>query len=449
MKQEIKNIAGKVITREDERYATCKLGWNRGVEWSPYAIVYCQDEEEVKKVIQFTKANQLSLRIRSGGHHYEGYSSGDDVVILDMSEMNDISIDEEAQTVTVQGGVQNEALYQAVGAKGYPFPGGGCPTVGVAGFTLGGGWGYSARYLGLAIDSLLSVTLIDGKGNKLIASETSHPELFWALKGAGGGQFGVVTALTYRLPKKEEKATWIHLDFPNAAVEEKVEIIATWQEAFETMAPCLNLKMSLYYSNERGKGVFMTGICYGDEALTRKLLTPLTSINSHQVLQLKEAPVIEVNQIIQDSHPPYEKYKSNGRFLMQALDKKAILELVRLIEEKPEGAYYTALSWYGMGGNITKVTKEDAAFYYRKARAILGLQAVWEDQTLAQPCRDWVLKGLEKVGQYTEGAFVNFPLAELEDYEKAYYGLYQERLKEIKKKYDPENVFAFPQSIRI
>ena len=155
MKQSIKEIAKQVITPEDATYEACKIGWNRGIAWEPAAIVYCQNEEEVKATIEFAKTNHLDLRIRSGGHHYEGYSSGDDVVILDVSQMNDIWIDEGQNKVTVQGGVRNEELYQALGAKGYPFPGGGCPTVGVAGFTLGGGWGYSARYLGLAIVALL------------------------------------------------------------------------------------------------------------------------------------------------------------------------------------------------------------------------------------------------------------------------------------------------------
>ncbi len=447
MENKVKHIANKVITRSDLAYESCKRGWNRGIEWNPLAIVYCQNEEDIKRTLHFVKEHNLDMRIRSGGHHYEGYSSGENVIILDVNEMNKISIDEQEKRVIIQGGVRNEALYKALGERGYPFPGGGCPTVGVAGLTLGGGWGYSARFLGLAADSLLAVTLIDANGERLTASEANHPDLFWALKGAGGGQFGVVTELTYRLPEKVQRATWIHLDFKECTLEEKIRIVATWQEAFQTMAPCLNLKMSVYNGNKRGKGVFMTGICYGDEVLTRQLLTPFTSLGSQHVLQLEEAPMVRVNQIIQDSHPPYEKYKSNGRFLRRLLTSQELAHLVGLLESKPKEADYTALSWYGMGGKIGTLPKESSSFYYRDAQAIIGLQAVWEEQECATACRKWVLQGLEEVTKYTEGAFVNFPLAELEDYETAYFGGHKTQLREIKKKYDPENVFSFPQSI--
>ena len=448
MNQEMKALAKKVITKDDFEYEVCRQGWNRGVEQYPLAIVYCQKEEEIQATIAYAKKHHYDLRIRSGGHHYEGYSNGNEVIVIDVSEMNAIEVNENRQTVTIQGGVRNEALYKALGEKGYPFPGGGCPTVGVAGLTLGGGWGYSARFLGLAADSLLELELVDAYGKILVANEKVNPKLFWACKGAGGGQFGVVTKLVYKLPAKVDLATWIYLDFPNSTLVEKKQIIATWQETFETLDSRLNLKMSIYHSDERGKGIFMTGICYGDASLAHELLMPFKSIACSMVLKLEEAPILKVNQIIQDSHPPYEKYKSNGRFLMRRLQDEEIEALINLVEVKPEGAYYAALSFYGMGGKIAQVPKENAAFYYRDAKAIIGLQAVWEDQEAAPVNRKWVLNQLEQVGGYTEGAFVNFPLAEIADYETAYFGTHTNQLRKIKEKYDPENCFSFPQSIR-
>lgn len=448
MNKEIKTLAQKVLIREDFEYEECRQGWNRAINQYPLAIVYCQKEEEIQATIAYARKNHHDLRIRSGGHHYEGYSNGHDVIVIDVSEMNAITIDEGRGEVVIQGGVRNEDLYKALGEKQYPFPGGGCPTVGVAGLTLGGGWGYSARFLGLAADSLLELELIDAYGKKVVANEKINSDLFWACRGAGGGQFGVVTKLTFKLPEKVEQATWIYLDYPHSTMQEKKQIIMTWQQTFETLDPRLNLKMSIYHSDERGKGIFMTGICYGDASLTHTLLMPFKSLACSMVLKLQEASILEVNQIIQDSHPPYEKYKSNGRFLMSALKEEEIEQLVQLIEIKPKGAYYTALSFYGMGGKIAQVPKEKSAFYYREAKAIIGLQAVWEHQETAPTNSAWVLQQLKQIDEYTEGAFVNFPLAELVDYEKAYFGDYKNELRKIKGKYDPENCFAFPQSIR-
>lgn len=447
MSEEIKALAQKVITKEDFEYEVCRQGWNRGIEHYPLAIVYCQTEKDIQATLAYAKKYQYDLRIRSGGHHYEGYSNGHDVIVIDISKMNAITIDEQQRKVIIQGGVRNEALYKALGEKNYPFPGGGCPTVGVAGLTLGGGWGYSARFLGLAADSLLELELINADGKKVIANNKVNPELFWACKGAGGGQFGVVTKLTFKLPNKVNSATWIYLDYPHCTLAEKKQIIATWQEVFKTVDPRLNLKMSIYHSDERGKGIFMTGICYGDARLTHELLMPFKSLACSMILKLEEGPILKVNQMIQDSHPPYEKYKSNGRFLMTYLEEAEIEALVNLVEVKPEGAYYTALSFYGMGGKIEQVAKEDTAFYYREAKAIIGLQAVWEDQEAAPLSREWVCHQLKQIERYTEGAFVNFPLAELRDYETAYFGNHKERLRKIKTKYDSKNDFSFPQSI--
>ena len=168
-----KKLTGKVITKDDFEYEESRQAWNRAIQKYPQAIVYCQNEEDVMNALKFSKENKIPFRIRSGSHHYEGYSTGNDLLVIDVSHLNKIKLDEVNQIVTVEGGVRNRELYEAVCGAGYPFPGGGCPTVGVAGFTLGGGWGYSARMLGLGCDNLIEAEELFKKGKYKQSMELS------------------------------------------------------------------------------------------------------------------------------------------------------------------------------------------------------------------------------------------------------------------------------------
>ena len=186
-------LTGKIITKESFEYEESRLAWNRAIEKYPLVIIYCNNEEDVINAILWAKNNDIEIRVRSGAHSYEGYSTGNDVAIIDISKMNEIYIDENNGFARIGGGVRNREIYEALGSRNYAFPGGGCPTVGVAGLVLGGGWGYSSRFLGLACDSLIEVEMINYEGKKLILNEQSNSDLFWACKGSGGCNFGIIT----------------------------------------------------------------------------------------------------------------------------------------------------------------------------------------------------------------------------------------------------------------
>src|SRR5690348_2228086 len=133
MRFDYSKLTGQVVTREDFSYEEDRKAWNRAIEKYPLVIVYCKNKNDISSAIAWAKINSLEIRIRSGSHHYEGYSNGNDVVIIDVSKMNNIIVDEEKGIVTIQGGVRDCEIYETLGALGYPFPGGGCPTVGVVG----------------------------------------------------------------------------------------------------------------------------------------------------------------------------------------------------------------------------------------------------------------------------------------------------------------------------
>lgn len=166
-----------------------------------------------------------------------------------------------------------------MGELGYPFPGGGCPTVGVSGLTLGGGWGYSNRLLGLASDNLLEIELIDYKGERIVATDKYNTDLFWALRGAGGGNFGVVTSMIFKLPEKIKMATLIDIDYIGADDHEILDIFEIWTHLYMSLDKRVNLKMGIYNSEIKGRGVRITGIVYGSREEAEVILGDFKNIS--------------------------------------------------------------------------------------------------------------------------------------------------------------------------
>ena len=441
-------LTGKIITKESFEYEESRLAWNRAIEKYPLVIIYCNNEEDVINAILWAKNNDIEIRVRSGAHSYEGYSTGNDVAIIDISKMNEIYIDENNGFARIGGGVRNREIYEALGSRNYAFPGGGCPTVGVAGLVLGGGWGYSSRFLGLACDSLIEVEMINYEGKKLILNEQSNSDLFWACKGSGGCNFGIITSMTIKLKEKIKMGTLIYINYPNISNEDNIKVIEVLQEVYKNLDRRMNLKTAIYNSAERGRGVKLTGLFYGNSIEAREILNPLENITSLIETKIEDMSILECNRWIQDSHPDYEKYKSTGRFVYRDYNHDEIKKLIEIIDAPAEGSVYTAISFYGAGGAIADVDKLDTAYYYRDAKFIMGIQSVWEENKYADINRKWVKSNFRSIEILTEGSFVNFPLDELDNYEKEDYGKNIKRLKEIKKQYDPYNVFNYPQVIK-
>ena len=436
-------LSGVVVTKESPNYEECCLSWNRAIEKHPLVIVYCQENQDVIQAIKWAKQYGVPFRIRSGTHHYEGYSTGDQLLVIDVSCMNRIELNE--TTVKVQGGVRNRELYEAVCGAGYPFPGGGCPTVGVAGYTLGGGWGYSSRLFGLGCDQLIEAEVITAEGQLIVANANKHVDLFWALLGSGGGYFGVVTSLTYLLPQKIEMATLINIDYEHVGFAKVVDVALRYQRFFKNLDRRLNLKMAMYNSETKGKGVKLTGLFYGSKEEAQDLLSLFQDATDFDFYYMT---VLQANREIQDSHPEFEMYRSGGRFIHRDYSADELLTMLDLIDERAQGSLYTAITFYGLGGAIADIEKDETAFYYRDASFILGFQSVWEDPKYRAINNEWVLERFNVLATYTRGSFINFPIVQPGDYEKNYYGDNLEALKAVKRKYDPEGIFHFEQAIK-
>lgn len=442
-------LSGKIVTKEDYEYNESIKSWNRAIEKYPLVIIYCYNNEDVINAIKWARVNSIEIRVRSGGHNYEGYSTGDNVVVIDISNLKEIHINEKNGLAKLGGGVQNREAYEAFAEFGYAFPGGGCPTVGVAGLILGGGWGYSSRYLGLASDSLIEAEMINYKGEKLILSKDENSDLFWAVRGSGGCNFGIITSMTLALRNKDNIATLININYPYDTEKIILKILLEIQKLFKNLDMRMNFKTAIYNSKEKGIGIKLVGLFYGSSSEAKKVLEPILKITDKFDVNLEENSVLECNRWIQDSHPDYEKYKSTGRFVYRDYNDEEITKLIDIVKNPSKGYYYTAISLYGLGGAISNINKLDTAYYYRDARFIMGIQSVWDEDIYSTENKEWVKKNFKFIRTLTDGSFVNFPLDELDNYEKEYYGDNITKLRDIKKKYDPNNVFNYPQSIMI
>lgn len=437
----------KIITPNNPKYELARQEWNRSIQKFPLVIAYCEDYYDVSNAVCWAVENNVDIRIRSGGHNYEGYSTGNKAMVIDLSLMNKIKIDNYNNTVKIQGGVNFGKLYNTLATQGYPFPGGACPTVAASGYSLGGGWGYSSRYLGLGCDSIIGVEIIDYEGDLLVANDCIHSDLFWALRGAGGGNFGVVVSITFKLPPKIDNVTFFEISYPNSSPQTQIKFLNTWQKWIVDVDIKINMNAYLYNSESDGIYLYARGIYYGTPDKARELLYPFTSIYSSSS-NIEYLPFIEAINIIASSYPPYEKFKTTGRFAIRyysCCELEGIVDIVN--QNRPKGSILTSINVYGLGGKTKDVGKFDTAFYYRDANYILAIQSVWEDNAYEEYSLKWVEENFKYLYSLTEGSYINFPYLELPNYQCNYFGENVPRLQCVKDKYDPCNIFNFPQSI--
>lgn len=438
----------KIITPDNPLYNEARQIWNRSIQKYPDSIFYCNNFDDVSKAVCLARKCNLNIRIRSGGHNYEGYSIANNALIIDISKLNKMDINYKDNTVTVEGGVNNGQLYNFIGSKGYPFPGGACPTVGLSGYTLGGGWGYSCRYLGLGCDSLLEIKLINYKGNLITANKNINSSLFWACRGAGGGNFGVIVSMKYKLPKPVNKVTLFEIYYSNVSKCEQIKYLDTWQYWITNLDDRLTMNSGLYNTLSDGLYIYGRGIFYGPPEDLNKLLDPFKSFGNPNI-NYEYITFLNALNKIGSTYPPYELFKSSGRFVNRYFSNKELNNLANIInEDRPSGSILTSINLYALGGKVSKINKESTAFYYRDSRYILSLQSVWEDNIFKPENVKWMSKNFEYIYNITNGSYINFPFYPLKNYLSDYYGKNSSYLKVVKELYDPLNIFNFQQSIK-
>ncbi|WP_312811915.1 FAD-binding oxidoreductase [Sedimentibacter sp.] len=446
MDEFLEGLTGEIVLPFDFSYNELRQGYNSAVQKYPFVIVYCFMICDVSNAVKWARRHSMPVRIRSGGHNYEGYSNGSCTLVIDLSCMNNIVIDECEELIYIEGGATNKDVYEFVSSKGYPFPGGTCPAVGVSGYSLGGGWGLSCRYLGLGCDSLTEIELVDFEGEIIRANSNCNADLFWAVRGAGGGNFGVIVSMTFRLPEPVDKVTLIEIDYLNVDSEDQENFLILWQAWLNNADDRMTLISRIYNSEADGLAMLVRGIFYGDPAEAKIILKDFLMLNN-AIYSVEEVTFLEAVTIIGSTYPEHEKFKSASRFVLKDFNNNEIKNVVNLIRNRAEGSVYAGLSMYALGGRVSDIDIDDTAFYFRNAKYIIWLETVWEENEYAEENKSWIKNRFPYLKSITTGSYINFPYIELDNYLKEYFGCHKEKLKYIKEKYDPLNIFSFPQGI--
>ena len=322
-------LTGRVVVPCSPDYDVLRQEWNRAIQKFPCIIVYCYSNLDVSNAVVWSRKNSYHLRIRSGGHNYEGYSTGDHVLVIDISQMNKIIISEDETLVTVGAGAQNIQVYNKLSEHGFAFAGGGCPTVCEGGFVSGGGIGLATRYLGLGCDSLTQLEIINYEGKLIKASQSLNSDLFWACRGAGGSNFGVIVSYTFSLTNPRQKVDYVSLitfEWENN-LDTSVEYLKRWQRWLINLDERITVESSLYLSNGSGRGFF-----FGSEEEAREIISPLISLEGVNY-KIAYMSYIEAVRIVAYGFPRSEKFQSTGRFVGEPLSDNTITTLVNALSK--------------------------------------------------------------------------------------------------------------------
>ncbi len=434
-------LTGRIVFPGEPQYDEARQEFNTFFNKFPLVIVFAQSTQDVINAVRWARFWKVPIRMRSGRHNYEGLSVVDDGIVIDVSEMHQVEIDHKHGTVTIQTGLRDLALYEVLGSEGLVVPGGLCPTTGIAGFTLGGGQSSLARPYGLIIDNLLELEMVDANGRVLHANANQHADLFWASRGGGGGNFGICTYFRCRTHRIDTVA-YANIEWDLRDLE---PVLRTWQDyttpnASELLTPLLTIASGLESL------LLMQGVFLGSAKELRRLLRPLLRAGSPQKVTIEEMPWLEAVARIAATQPDFpEPFKSVGPFVNELLPDKAIATIRRFIDKPPTSS--VSVFFHGLGGAVAKVPSEATAYFYRQALSNMSIFATWSTPDGADPGIRWVEKFRQAMLPFTQGVYVNTPDLSIKNWPKAYYGSNFNRLTQVKAKYDPENVFNFPQSI--
>lgn len=434
-------LTGRIVLPGDPQYNVARQEFNTFFNRFPLVIVFAQETQDVVNAVRWARFWNVPIRLRSGRHNYEGLSVVDAGIVIDVSEMKRVEVDRKHGTATVQTGLRDFELYEILGSQGLVVPAGLCPTTGIAGFTQGGGQSSLSRPWGLAIDNLLEVEIVDANGNVLRANADQNDDLFWALRGGGGGNFGVCTSFRFRT-RQIDTVAYARIDWE---LRDLAPVLRTWQnytlpDADRRLTPLLTIA-----SGEESL-LLMQGVFLGSAKELRCLLEPLLRAGSPQEVTIEEIPWLEAVSLIAATQPTSpEPFKSVGPFVDRLLPDEAIAKIQCFINNPPTSS--VSVFFHGLGGAVAEVPSHATAYFYRNALSNMSFYATWNTPEGAGPGIRWVEDFRRAMLPFTRGVYVNTPDLSIKNWPEAYYGGNFKRLTQVKAKYDPKNVFNYPQSI--
>jgi FAD/FMN-containing dehydrogenase len=445
-----RRVRGAVISAEDPAYDEARTVYNAMIDRRPLAVIRCSTAEDVAATVDFARENGLDLAVRGGGHSVPGFGTIDGGVVADLSPMREVVVDPSSQTARAQGGVTWGIFNDATNAHGMATTGGIISTTGIAGLTLGGGIGYLSRGIGLSCDNLLSAQVVTADGRALTASERENEELFWALRG-GGGNFGVVTSFEYRLhPVKDIYGgpMLYELEDARTVLQFYREFIADAPEEFggfpgwQTAPP-----LPFIPENRHGDTFLVFVACWaGPFEQGENVLKSFHDIAPVVAEHVGVMPYPAINSAFDALLPPGLQQYWKANFLKELSDG----HIEAQIEHGPNVPTVNSTGHiYPINGACHRVAPDATAFSYRDANFATVIAGAWPDPADNEANIKWVREYSDATARHAEeGGYVNFMAGDDQGRIKANYKGNYERLVDVKRKYDPDNLFHLNQNIQ-
>jgi FAD/FMN-containing dehydrogenase len=440
---------GRVTAPGDPEYDEARKVRNGMIDRRPAVIVQPLDAGEVMGAVRFAAEQGLTVATRAGGHSVPGFGTADDAVVVDLSAMRSVRVDPLARTARVSGGATWGDLNAATYAFGLATTGGIISTTGVGGLTLGGGIGYLARGLGLALDNLLSADVVTADGTFHIASDKDDADLFWALRG-GGGNFGVVTSFEFRLsPVKDIYGgpMFYELDSAGDLFRFYREFIADAPEQFGGF-PAYQIAPPLPFIPEErhGKTHALFVACWaGDLEQGERVLAPFHDVAPVVAEMVGPMPYPALNSAFDALYPPGLRHYWKSSFVKEITDEMidAHLEHGSRVPEMT-----STMHIYPINGACHRAAPESTAFAYRDANFATVIAGMWPDAANDDANTQWVRDYYDATAPYSEqGGYINFMAEDDQGRIRTNYRGSYDRLAEIKRRYDPDNLFRHNQNI--
>ena len=440
-------IEGELIQPGDDGYEEHRRVWNGMIDKRPGLIVRCASLDDVVNTVNFAREEGLQLAVRGGGHSFAGFSTCDGGVVLDLSLMNTVEVDPGSRLARAGGGVTWGVFDAATHAYGLATTGGLISTTGIAGLTLGGGIGWLQRKYGLACDNLLAVELVTASGDVVRASAGENPELFWALRG-GGGNFGVVTTFEFRLHPVISVLGGLML-FPH---ERAAEVMRSYREFVRGCPDELTTWLSVITApaadfvpaSLQGEASLAVLACScGAEADAEPAIQPLRDLGPAVDL-IEPMPYPALQSMLDEDLPPGVRCYLKSGYLSE-LTETVLSIIVEHTRAMPSGA--STFDCHHMGGAVARIPGDGTAFGDRRSAYCYNVVGVWKDAADDAVNRDWVkafAAALEPFG--SGGTYVNFT-ADPDRVRAAYNDAKYERLRAVKREYDPTNLFRLNQNV--
>ena len=428
--------------------ATALLPFNLRTRVLPRVIVSALTAKAISQALDWARRHGIALRGHSGGHSYEGFCSVTGLMI-DVRRMNKVTVNLTTRRAVVGAGNQTLELTEKLFAKGVAVPLGSCKPVGIAGVTLGGGHGLSSRKFGLTLDKVVSMRVVKADGTEVIASDTRNRELFWALRGGGGGNFGIVTEFEFKIEPVGQVVIFRIVWQTSSAAS----AVAAWQRWMETAPDEISAVMVISgapgkISEIRCAGQFMPRQAGQTPSLTelQVLLAPLVAV-PHSTFTLRPATYLEAALYFKGNGDPIPKYfKGKSDYATSNLGSTAINALLAALRA---AARPVAVIFEGYGGAINRVPEDQTAFPHRgTTRFCIQYFAEWDKASDSTAITGAVRSVYAAMRPYLPGwSYVNYTDRDLTNWATAYYKGNLPRLIRAKQTYDPANIFNFAQSI--